>query len=65
MTNAKYVKLTAGLLVAWFIFSLSASALHGFKNDSARLGLSVGLAALIPIRLCMVLRTIPPAWACP
>lgn len=49
MTNAKYARLTTGLVVAWFIFSLSASALHVFKNDSARLGLSVGLAALIPI----------------
>lgn len=49
MTNAKYARLTTGLLVAWFIFSLSASALHVFRNDSARLGVSVGLAAFIPV----------------
>ena len=49
MTNAKYARLATGLVVAWFIFSLSASALHVFRNDSARLGVSVGLAALIPV----------------
>lgn len=44
-----YGKLTAGLIAGWFIFSLSASALHLFKNDSNRIGLAVGLAALIPM----------------
>jgi hypothetical protein len=44
-----YGKLTTGIIVGWFIFSLSASALHLFKNDSNRVGLAVGLAALIPI----------------
>ncbi|MBZ5706405.1 MAG: hypothetical protein LAN63_13730 [Acidobacteriia bacterium] len=44
-----YGKLTAGLIAAWFIFALSASALHLFKNDSNRVGLGVALAALTPI----------------
>ena len=44
-----YAKLTAGLIAGWFIFALSASALHLFKNDSNRVGLAVALAALTPI----------------
>jgi hypothetical protein len=44
-----YGKLTAGLITFWFLFALFASALHLFKNDSNRIGLAVGLAALIPV----------------
>lgn len=44
-----YGKLTAGLIVAWFVFALTASSLQLFKNGSERVGLAVGLAALIPI----------------
>ncbi len=44
-----YGKLTAGLIVGWFILALSASGLHLFRNDSNRVGLAVGLAALTPI----------------
>jgi hypothetical protein len=44
-----YGKLTVGLIAAWFIFALSASALHLFKNDANRVGLAVAFAALIPI----------------
>lgn len=44
-----YGKLTAGLIVGWFIFALSASGLHLFRNDSNRVGLAVALAALTPI----------------
>ncbi|HEY6293558.1 MAG TPA: hypothetical protein VI455_18550 [Terriglobia bacterium] len=54
MTNAHYKKLTAGVIGAWFIFSLSASALHVFKNDSARPPLALGLAVLVPIVLFAV-----------
>ncbi len=54
MSNASYKKLTAALLGAWFIFSLSASALQWFRNDSERLGIEVGLAALTPIVLFLV-----------
>jgi hypothetical protein len=49
MINAKYGKLTAGLIVAWFIFTLSASALHVFKTDPSRPPIFLGLAALTPI----------------
>ncbi len=49
MTNVKYGKLTGGLISAWFSFSLVASALHVFRNDSARPPLALGLAVLIPV----------------
>src|SRR5258708_12345290 len=51
MTNANYRKLTAGLIGAWFIFSLSASGLNVFRNDSDRLVLPLLLAAIVPIML--------------
>jgi hypothetical protein len=44
-----YKKLTVGIIVGWFIFALSASALHLFKNESDRIGLAVAIAALTPI----------------
>jgi hypothetical protein len=44
-----YGKLTAGLIAAWFIFALSASALLWFKNGANRIGIAVGIAALVPI----------------
>jgi len=44
-----YGKLTAGIIAGWFIFALSASALHLFRNDSQRVGIAVAIAALTPI----------------
>jgi len=44
-----YGKLTAVLIAGWFIFALSASALHLFRNDSQRVGLAVAIAALAPL----------------
>ena len=44
-----YAKLTTGIVVAWFLFSLTASALHLFKDDASRIGLAVAIAALAPI----------------
>jgi len=44
-----YKKLTTGIIVGWFIFALSASALHLFKNESDRIGLAVAIGALAPI----------------
>ena len=38
-----------GLVGLWFIFALSASAMHIFSNSSNRIGLSVAFAALLPI----------------
>jgi hypothetical protein len=52
MKNSKtlnYGRLTAGLIGAWFIFALSASALLWFKNGASRFGIAVGVAALVPI----------------
>lgn len=45
----RYGKLIAGLIAAWFVFALLASALHLFVNTSQQIGLSVALAAGIPI----------------
>jgi hypothetical protein len=47
MTN--YGKLTAALIAAWFVFALSASISHLFVNTAQRVGLSVALAAGVPI----------------
>jgi hypothetical protein len=44
-----YGKLITVLVTGWFIFALSASALHLFNNASNRLGIGVGIAALAPI----------------
>src|SRR3984893_12400122 len=49
MNNESYGRLTAGLIAAWFIFALSASALHLFKTDPEQPPLALGLAVLIPI----------------
>ncbi len=46
-----YGKFVSGLLVAWFLFALFASALQLFKNDSNRFGVAVAIAALAPILL--------------
>jgi len=44
-----YGKLTLALIAGWFIFALSASALHLFRNNSQRVGIAVAIAALTPI----------------
>ena len=44
-----YGKLTTGLIAAWFVFALSASALFWFKNGANRIGIAVAVAALAPI----------------
>jgi hypothetical protein len=44
-----YGKLTSGIIAGWFVFALSASALNLFKNQTGRVGIAVGLAALIPV----------------
>jgi hypothetical protein len=51
MTNTAYGKLIAGLIVVWFSFSLSASALHLFDTDPSRPPLPLLLAGVIPILL--------------
>jgi hypothetical protein len=47
--NASYGRLTGGLIAAWFVFALSASALHLFKTDPDVPPLALGLAVLIPL----------------
>ena len=50
VTNtAGYGRLTGVLIAAWFIFALSASALHLFKTDPDVPPLAMGLAVLIPL----------------
>src|SRR6266403_1071236 len=44
-----YGKVTAWLIAGWFIFALSASALHVFENGANRIGLAVAIAAVTPI----------------
>jgi hypothetical protein len=60
MKNSSYAKVTAAVVAAWFIFSLSASALHVFQKDPTRPGLAVGLAALIPVLLFLLLFAASP-----
>jgi hypothetical protein len=49
MNNASYGKFTGGLIAAWFIFALAASALHIFKTDPNLPPLALGLAVAIPL----------------
>ncbi len=49
MNDANYGRLTIGLIAAWFVFALSAGALHVFKTDPNLPPLALGLAALTPI----------------
>jgi hypothetical protein len=53
-TNAKYAKLTTGLIFVWFLFSLTASALHLFRAAPDQPPLPFGLAVLIPIGIFAV-----------
>jgi hypothetical protein len=50
----KYAKLSAGLIAAWFAFSLIASALHGYSTAPGAPPLPLGLAALTPIVLFLL-----------
>ncbi len=45
----KYAKLTIGLVAAWFVFSLAASALHLYRNGPNQPPIAVGLAVSLPI----------------
>src|SRR5260221_5411925 len=52
--NASYRRLTRGLIAAWFIFALSASALHLFKTDPQVPPLALGLAVVVPIAMFLL-----------
>jgi hypothetical protein len=45
----RYPKLTAGLVGAWFVFSLTASAFHLYRTGANDPPLPLGVAALTPI----------------
>lgn len=51
MTNTHYKQLTISLICAWFLFSLSASALDLYKSDVSRPPIVLALAAVLPILL--------------
>lgn len=51
MNTQKYGKLTAAIVVAWFIFALAASARHLFLTGPDAPPLALGLGVLIPIVL--------------
>jgi hypothetical protein len=44
-----YGKFVMGLIFVWFVFALSASALHLFRNDANRIGIAVAIASSAPI----------------
>jgi hypothetical protein len=48
---SKYAKITGGIIAAWFVFSLVASALHLYTNAPNQPPLPMGLAAVTPIVL--------------
>jgi hypothetical protein len=50
----RYPKLTAGLVAAWFVFSLIASAFHLYRTGANGPPLALGLAALTPIIVFLV-----------
>ena len=51
---SKYAKLNAGLLAAWLVFTLSASALQVFVNAPNTPPIAFGLAVLTPIVVFLV-----------
>jgi hypothetical protein len=53
MTNAKYAKLTTAIII-WFLFTLTASALHIFRTEPDQPPLALGLAVLIPIGIFVI-----------
>jgi hypothetical protein len=49
MNNQQYGKLTSWLLAAWFVFALSASALHLYQTSPSTPPLALGMAVLGPV----------------
>jgi hypothetical protein len=54
MNNASYGRLTTGIIAAWFVLALSASALHVFETKPNVPPLPVGIAALAPIIVFLI-----------
>ena len=51
---SRYAKLTASLVIAWFAFSIVASARGLYRNTSSQPPLHLGIAALAPIAIFLV-----------
>jgi hypothetical protein len=49
MDNEKYGKFVSSLIAAWFVFALSAAALHLFQTAPNSPPLTFGLAVLVPL----------------
>jgi hypothetical protein len=62
MNNEKYRKLTPWLIAAWFVFALSASALHLFQTSPDAPPLPTGLAVLTPILIFVAWFRISPGF---
>jgi hypothetical protein len=58
----RYSKLTAGLVGAWFVFSLIASAFHLYRNGANDPPLALGLAVLTPILVFLAWFAASPAF---
>ena len=52
---SKHAKLSAGLLAAWLVFSLSSSALHLYRNAPNTPPTAFGIAVVTPTLLFLVL----------
>jgi hypothetical protein len=62
MNNEKYRRLTSWLIAAWFVFALSAAALHLFQTPAGAPPLAFGLAALTPILVFVAWFRISPGF---
>jgi len=62
MNNEKYRKLTSWLIAAWFVFALSASALHLFQTSPTAPPLAFGLSVLAPILVFLAWFRISPGF---
>ncbi len=62
MNNEKYRKLTSWLIAAWFVFALSAAALHLFQTSPTAPPLAFGLAVLTPVLVFLAWFRISPGF---
>ena len=51
---SRYAKLSAGLIGAWFVFSVFGSAAHLFRNGPNQPPLALGLAVLAPVAIFLI-----------
>jgi xanthosine utilization system XapX-like protein len=49
-----YSKLTLGIMAAWFVISVTASALHVFENAVSGFGAAIAIASSVPLLLFAV-----------